>query len=88
MQANDSRVWLNDGTGRFRDSEQVLTQQGHGVAVADLDGDGDLDLVIAGFVAGPVEIWWNRRVERRAGGGSASGSRGAPDPGACAPAQE
>ncbi len=41
-----SQVWLNDGAGGFTDTEQRLTQQGHGVGVGDLDGDGDLDLFI------------------------------------------
>ena len=44
MARNDSRVWLNDGTGSFTDTGQRLTQEGHGVGVGDLDGDGDLDL--------------------------------------------
>ncbi|MEW6364951.1 MAG: VCBS repeat-containing protein, partial [Acidobacteriota bacterium] len=47
MGTNDSLVWLNNGTGRFSDSGQKLTRQGHGVAVRDLDGDGDRDIFIA-----------------------------------------
>lgn len=44
MRFNHSQVWLNDGMGRFRDSGQQLTQQGHGVDLGDLDGDGDVDI--------------------------------------------
>ncbi|MEW6364172.1 MAG: VCBS repeat-containing protein, partial [Acidobacteriota bacterium] len=47
MGPNASLVWLNDGTGRFSDSAQRLTPQGHSVAVGDMDGDGDTDVFIA-----------------------------------------
>ncbi len=47
MEFVDSRVWLNDGRGRFIVTEQRLTQQGHGVDLGDLDGDGDLDALIS-----------------------------------------
>jgi hypothetical protein len=63
-QAEDSRVWLNDGSGNFTKvesavgSEQVLGV--HGVALADLDGDSDLDAYLATWWPGlPDEIWLN-----------------------------
>jgi hypothetical protein len=57
------RVWLGDDRGRFSESGFVPTGNvtPFGPMLADLDRDGDLDLVIAGYLAGPVEIWWNRR---------------------------
>lgn len=60
MGFNISRVYLNDGHGRFSATEQELTQQGHGVDVGDLDGDGDLDIFMtcAHFNAGSG---WNYR---------------------------
>ena len=47
MGPRHSQVWLNDGSGRFVDSGQELTPQGHGAGLGDLDGDGDLDLFIS-----------------------------------------
>lgn len=41
-----SRVWLNDGRGNFSITEQILSDQAHGIDAGDLDGDGDIDLFI------------------------------------------
>lgn len=47
--APPSRVWLNDGTGRFTDAGPVDhgENHAHGVALGDVNGDGSPDLVIA-----------------------------------------
>ncbi|MFC2139615.1 FG-GAP repeat domain-containing protein, partial [Bacteroidota bacterium] len=42
-----SQIWLNDGSGNFTNSGQLLTQQGHGIGMEDLDGDNDIDLFIS-----------------------------------------
>jgi hypothetical protein len=57
MGLNDGRVYFNDGKGKFTDSGQRLTRQGHGLGIGDLDGDKDPDLFIAcaGFTQNNVE---------------------------------
>jgi len=40
------RVLFNDGKGYFTESDQRLTDQGHGVGIGDLDRDGDLDMLM------------------------------------------
>ena len=44
------KVWLNDGTGHFTDSGQLLgsSSQTTDIALGDVDGDGDMDAFIAG----------------------------------------
>ncbi|MFC1530354.1 FG-GAP repeat domain-containing protein [Gemmatimonadota bacterium] len=44
MAFNASRVLLNDGQASFTNTDQELTEQGHGIGIGDLDGDDDLDL--------------------------------------------
>ncbi len=58
-----SRVFLNDGRGRFRDvSEKVEVNDlydGRGVALADLDRDGTLDVIVANN-KGPLLVYLNQ----------------------------
>ncbi len=59
MGFNNSQVWFNDGNGRFIESGQKLTQQGHGTGIGDFDGDGDIDVFIpcAGWSQDNGQTW-------------------------------
>ncbi|MBI4512679.1 MAG: CRTAC1 family protein [Gemmatimonadetes bacterium] len=58
-----SRVWLNDGAGRFQDVAQVLgvtdLYDGRAVALVDLSNRGVLDIVVANQ-RGPLLLYRNR----------------------------
>jgi len=60
----DSRIYLNDGQGKFTITDQLLTKQGHGVGTGDLDGDGDVDIFMtcAGYGEGGMEYSRNSKV--------------------------
>ncbi len=51
-------VWINDGSGGFTDSGQLLgSDTSYDVALGDVDNDGDLDAVVAGI--GANVLWLN-----------------------------
>jgi hypothetical protein len=53
-----NKIWLNDGTGRFSDSGQLLGRaETQALDLGDVDGDGDLDALAANI--GSNEVWLN-----------------------------
>ncbi len=55
-----NRIWLNDGTGVFSDTEQSLgNSTSNDVTLGDLDGDGDIDVFVANGREHPNKIWLN-----------------------------
>jgi len=53
------RVWLNNGSGSFTDTGQLLaSMQSFAVALGDVEMDGDLDALVA-IDGGPNQLWLN-----------------------------
>lgn len=52
------KLWINNGSGGFTDSDQSLSENARDVALADLDGDGDYDAYF-GRDGLPAEVWLN-----------------------------
>ena len=55
-----NKVWLNDGSGFFTDSQQALgNSDSEGVSLADVDGDGDFDAFVANSFNQSNKVWLN-----------------------------
>ena len=56
-------MWFNDGHGTFSPRPQILNGLSpYDMALADLDGDSDLDLVLA-MTSPPHQIFFNTTVD-------------------------
>ncbi len=52
-------AWLNDGQGRFQKGPALASGNSQSLAIGDLDGDGDADIVF-GNLGQPAEVWFNQ----------------------------
>ena len=61
------KLWLNDGIGQFVETTSLeeFTWEARDLALADLDGDLDLDLVVGTGVNDPNTVWLNQGGARR-----------------------
>jgi len=56
----EDRIYLNDGSGQFVDSGQLLGRTwSYAVGLADLDADGDVDAFVANASYSPNTVWLN-----------------------------
>jgi len=67
-----TRLFLNDGQGRFKESLQCGLSRKYGstsLALADIDGNGTLDLYVANFAAKKIEDRPNTKIQVNTIGG-------------------
>ena len=57
-QVGGIQIWYGDGNGRWHPAKLPATSDAESVAVSDIDGNGDLD-IIAGLYQQGISIWWN-----------------------------
>jgi len=57
-QVGGVQIWYGDGNGRWKPTELPAESDAESLAVEDIDGDGDLD-IIAGLYLQGITVWWN-----------------------------
>ena len=60
LRRQPNKVWLNDGSGNFTDSGQLIGNSSSRVALlGDFDNDGDLDVYVGNGLEQPDMVWLN-----------------------------